>query len=161
MKLLFYLSLLAILSLSSCKEQSFNQEIPYTSLADLSKEAEFRFSIKSSSLGNYPILDDGEVRTSDYLVVINDENAYLNEVVTKYEHPFINFSTHTLLVLGIEYRGTVTLKPRKEGNKTILTVIKKIPELGPQGTVFNTFSAIVPKVDSTNVIKELIEVNVK
>lgn len=160
MKRLFYLFLLSVLSISSCKEESVNQEIPYTTLANLSEEPNFSFSIKSSTVGKLPTSPKGEPNKK-YLVVINDKNTYLDDIITSHEHPLINFSTHTLFAFVLEYRGKVTFKTRNDGDKTILTVNIEVPELGPQGTVYNTFSAIVPKVDSANVIMNVNYINVK
>jgi hypothetical protein len=161
MKLLFYLSMLAIFSLSSCKEQNVSQDLPLTSLANLSTEQDFSFSVKSSTVGKLSSLHNGASNNSEYLVVINDQNTYMNEIVTKNPPPFIDFATHTLLAVVLEYRGNVTLRATKEGSKTILKVIRRIPDLGPQGAVISSFSAIVPKVDSANLVMELINIKVK
>lgn len=158
MKRLFVLLLLSTFTLFSCKEPDVNSDIPFATLAGLAEDAQFRFRIKSSPLGKYSKLPDGKANTKEYLVVINDDSRYRDEILTQKERPFIDFSTHTLLALGLEYRGAVNLMPRKDGDRTILTVVKSIPTLGPQGVGFGTFSAVVPKVDSAKVE---IEVRVK
>lgn len=159
MKLLPYIVLLCLLSVSSCKEQSLEQVVPHTSLAALSDDPAFRFSIRSSPLGK--VGSKGNAATASYLSVINDQATYLEEIITAGEPPFIDFSTHTLLAVALEYRGKVTLKPRKQGEKIILRITVEVPEMGPQGAGFGSFSVVVPKVDSANVLIEKTSIRVK
>jgi len=95
------------------------------------------------------------------MAIINDHDTYLREIYSKQEHPTIDFSTHTLLAIGLETRGLDKVNPVKEGNKVTLKVYSEIPRIGPAGVVPRFFSVIVPKADSANVSMEIKVINVE
>lgn len=134
-----------------------DDELPYTTLAELSPG--FRFTIRSMVVVGSETRET--FRNLPYMAVINDQETYLQRIATQQLHPAIDFSTHTLLAVGLNTRGSVKITPVKEGEKTILKVHNEIPEIGPQGSGPYFLSAVVPKTDSVNVSMELKVVNVQ
>lgn len=153
MKRLFYLSLLFILPIFGCKEEGINYDLPYTTFDSMSPE--FKFYIKSLINEGKGVPDSGP----PFLAVINDEAECRGEImlVNGQEYPLVDFSKHTVLALAITRSGGIALKPRKEGEKTILNVKREIPKYGP-GPIMKFYAVVVPKVDSANVLLEIIDV---
>jgi hypothetical protein len=90
-----------------------------------------------------------------YMAIINDQDTYLQEIHSVQEYPTIDYSTHTLLAIGVETRGDVQVNPIKDGDKIVLKVRHKIGVKGPQGVIPRFYSAIIPKTDSANLSMEI------
>ncbi|MFS0491531.1 hypothetical protein [Leadbetterella byssophila] len=126
-------------------------EIPYTTLQELSPG--FVFVIRSMvTVGSKPAETHMDF---PYMAIINDQDTYLQEIHSIQEYPAIDYSTHTLLAIGLETRGDVQVNPIKDGDKIILKVRNKIDGKGPQGVIPRFFSAIIPKTDSANLSMEI------
>ena len=126
-------------------------EIPYITLRDLSPG--FSFYLRSMlplSMGGIenPKLDP-------YIAIINDEDTYLWEMYTKKDLPSIDFSKYTLLAVGLVTGGTVEVKLVQEEHKVIFKIHIEIPRKGFKGESPHFYSAIVPKLDSTNASLEI------
>jgi|GEM_PF-1560971 len=127
-------------------EITSENEIPYITLRDLSPG--FSFYLRSMLL---PSISGLETPKPDpYLAIINDEDTYLWEMYTDKDLPTIDFSKNTLLAVGLVTGGTVETKLVQEDHKVIFKIHIEIPRNGFQGDVPHFYSAIVPKLDSTN-----------
>jgi hypothetical protein len=147
------LLVLFLLTVFACEKEGTvlteSQEVglPYTSLKELSPESYFIMRCLTSSY-------EGEAREQE-LVVINDEEAYYRELGGSPSRPKIDFSTHTLLAVGLMTRGSLSGKLIKDGDRLVLKVRNGIPTVGPQGTWPHLFSALIPKIENTEVALEI------
>lgn len=147
------------LDVTSTKEDIVENHIPFTTLSELSPG--FSFVIPSlvtvgSSTVEYPT----SPKNFPYMAIINDQETYLREVHSKQTRPTIDYSTHTLLAIGLETRGVVKISPVRDGDKTILKVYEEISKIGPQGVVPHFFSVIISRAESENVRMEVKIINV-